>query len=143
MSSGEVDKMHTMTCEGVQATLSDYVENTLSPSGRQKVEQHLAGCAGCAREAHQLQSLLSLLHDQIPAREPSLDIWAELAPKIEEFQAEERLSIPARLKLRTGRFLNNLATGSILFTQALAMNTQRRMQKYLISDPFQIGGEEA
>lgn len=143
MSGGGLDRGHTMTCEHVQVALSDYVENALSPSARQAVEAHLAACPVCAREAQQLQSLVSILQNRVPHREPVLDIWAELTPKLEQIRHEERLSIPARLKLRAGRFLNNFASGAILFTQALAMNTQARMQKYVISDPFLFGREEA
>ena len=137
------DRIHTMTCDSVRATLSDFVENNLSPTERESVELHLNGCEGCRHEARQFQSLLTLLQERIPAREPSLDIWAELSPKIEAIRAEERLGIAARMKLRSGRFLGNFAAGAILFTQALAMNTQRRMQKYLIADPFMLGREEA
>lgn len=145
MSSGNggVDRIHTMSCENVQAALSDFVENSLSPTARESVELHLNGCDGCRHEARQLQSLLALLQERLPAREPSLDIWAELSPKIEAIRAEDRLGIAARMKLRSGRFLGNFAAGAILFTQALAMNTQRRMQKYLIADPFTLGREEA
>ena len=91
-----------------------------------------------------MSAMLTLLHERIPHREPVLDMWAELAPKIEAIHAEERLGVMERAKLRMGRFLNNVAVGAILFTQALAINTAAHMQKYLLTDPFQaVAGEEA
>jgi hypothetical protein len=86
-----------------------------------------------------MAAMLHFLHHSLPKREPILDMWTELAPKIATYQAEERLTIPARLRLRTGRFLGTVAAGAILFTQALAMNTEARMRKYLITDPFFVG----
>jgi anti-sigma factor RsiW len=133
-----------MGCEHVRHALSDYLEGGLAPPQRQSVADHLAGCEACTREERQLGLMLSLLHERVPRREPSLDIWAELAPKIAAVQAEERLSLPARVRLRGGRFLGNVAAGAILFTQALAVNTEARMRKYLVSDPFLVGeGERA
>jgi anti-sigma factor RsiW len=127
------------TCKVVQETLSEYVEGNLPPPRRQAVETHLAGCASCARDARRLEAMLLVLHG-LPAREPSLDIWMEMAPKVAQIQHEQRLSVPARLRLRIGRFLSTIAAGSILFTQALAHNTESRMRKYLLQDPF--GGQE-
>jgi predicted anti-sigma-YlaC factor YlaD len=133
-----------MECEHVRHALSDYLEGGLAPPQRQSVTDHLTECAACAREERQMGLMLNLLHERVPRREPSLDIWAELSPKIAALQAEERLSVPARLRLRGGRFLGNVAAGAILFTQALAVNTEARMRKYLVNDPFLIGeGERA
>jgi anti-sigma factor RsiW len=133
-----------MGCEHVRHALSDYLEGGLPSPQRQSVAAHLTECETCAQEERQMNLMLNLLHERVPRREPSLDIWAELSPKIAALQAEERLSIPARLRLRGGRFLGNVAAGAILFTQALAMNTEARMRKYLVSDPFLIGeGERA
>jgi hypothetical protein len=80
--------------------------------------------------------LLRVLHERVPHREPSLDIWSEMQPQVEAYWREEKLPIAARFALRTQRFLHSLAAGAILFTQALAMNTENRMRKYLLSDPL-------
>jgi anti-sigma factor RsiW len=132
----------TMTCPHVQAALSEYLEGGLPPPQRQSIETHLIGCADCAREKQELSALLRLFAERVPPREPSLDIWAELGPKVAAQVAEERLSLPARAQLRSGRFLNNVASGAILFTKALAANTERRLRKYVVSDPFQYAEKE-
>lgn len=132
-----------MTCHGVREVLSDHLEGTLPPSESAAVGAHLAGCSECTREARQLEAMLRLLHRDCIRREPVLDIWAELAPKVEQVMAEERLGVWGRLRLRSGRFWNNVAAGAILFTHALAMNTESRMHKYLLMDPFHLHSEEA
>jgi anti-sigma factor RsiW len=139
--SGGNDK-NTMRCQVVREALSEYVEGGLPVPLRQSVAAHLAGCAHCADEERQMAAMFKFLHNTLPKREPVLDMWTELAPKIAAIQAEEHLSIAARLKLRTGKFLGTVAAGAILFTQALAINTEARMRKYLLSDPFLVGEGE-
>lgn len=125
-----------MRCEHAQEALSNYLEGGLDPPRRQAVAEHLAACPNCAREEREMAALLSLLHERLPRHEPVLDLWAEFAPKMAEVRAEERLSFPARLRLRLARFWSNVALGAIWFTQMLAQNTAARMQKYLLADPF-------
>ena len=137
MSGG--NDTNTVRCQVVREALSDYMEGGLPTSLRQSVAAHLTGCANCASEEREMAAMLNFLHHNLPSREPVLDMWSELAPKIAVYQAEERLTIPARLRLRTGRFLGTVAAGAILFTQALAMNTEARMRKYLIADPYLVG----
>jgi anti-sigma factor RsiW len=141
MSSGR--NRGTTECYHVQTALSEYLEGGLPPPERQSIETHIAECAACAREAREMTALLRLFHEKIPPREPVLDIWAELGPKVAAHMAEERMSLPDRWRLRTSRFLNNVATGAIMFTRALAMNTEARLRKYIISDPLHLTGEES
>lgn len=143
MKAAQGRNQGTPECGHTREALSDYLDGGLDPPTRQTVAEHLMHCAACAQEERSLSAMLTLLHEQLPRREPALDIWAELAPKVAAIQAEERLGFPARMQLRAGRFLNNVAVGAILFTQALALNTAARMQKYLLTDPFQMTGEEA
>ncbi|MES2459536.1 MAG: zf-HC2 domain-containing protein [Armatimonadota bacterium] len=126
----------TMTCHHAQELLSGYLEESLSSSERERVETHVVNCAECARELREMKVMLSLFKDQCVRREPALDLWAELAPKVEQVMMEERLGVMDRLRLRGSRFCNNVAAGAILFTSALAMNTEARLRKYLLSDPF-------
>jgi predicted anti-sigma-YlaC factor YlaD len=126
----------TMTCHHALESLSGYLEETVPPSEQAKMEAHLATCPSCARELHEMKMMLALFKDQCVRREPALDLWAELAPKVDLVMAEERLGFMDRLRLRGSRFCNNVAAGAILFTSALAMNTEARLRKYLISDPF-------
>lgn len=123
-------------CAPVREALSDYVEGVLPPPRQEPIERHLQDCFNCAREERQMRTLLHLLHNQVPRREPALDIWAELVPKLAEIDHEERLGFADRLKLRAGRFLGSVAAGAIVFTQVLAANTEARMRKYVKNDPF-------
>lgn len=127
----------TMTCKQFQeALLPAYRENGLAPHEHQAVARHVAGCPDCAREDEDIAAMLHVLHTHVPRHEPVLDLWAEFAPKMAEVRAEERLGMAARLRLRTARFWGNVALGAILWTQAVALNTSVRFQKYLLVDPF-------
>lgn len=128
-------------CAQVQEELSDYLEGTLVSGRSEAVEAHLQTCTLCAAEERSLASLLSVLHG-LPRREPVLDLWTELSPKVEEVNAEMRLGVFGLLRLRAGRIVSNFAAGTILFTRALAVNTESSMRKYLVQDPF-FNGEEA
>jgi hypothetical protein len=133
----------TMTCHDVQERLSDFVEGEISPEEHHRIESHMAGCTACFSEARALGQMLQLMHQECGRREPVLDIWAELAPRVEEVMAEQRLGALERLRRRGIRFWNNVAAGAILFTHALAMNTEARLNRYLLADPFHLHGEEA
>ena len=131
-----------MRCKHVQEALSDYLEGGLPPPERTVVAEHLAGCAECGREERELSAVLAVLRERVPRHEPVLDLWRELAPKVEQVRAEAKLGVLARCRLRVSRFWGNVAFGAILFTQAVALNTMDRMQKYLLSDPFRNPEEE-
>ena len=131
----------TASCRQATDMLSDYVEGSLDPQERSEIAAHFADCPDCAREAQALQMMLGVLRERVPRREPVLDIYAELAPKVREIVAEQRLGFWARFRLNTHRLLNNVAAGAILFTHALAFNTERRLNKYLLSDPFHTAEE--
>ncbi len=132
----------TAECRGARTLLSEFVEGSLDSKRRSVVAAHVLDCPECASEAKALGTMLDFLHAHVPRREPVLDIWHELAPQVEEAVAEQRLGFLPRLKLRAFRLLNNVAVGAIWFTQAVAFNTERRLQKYLLTDPFQTAGEE-
>ncbi|MGC4045893.1 MAG: zf-HC2 domain-containing protein [Armatimonas sp.] len=110
--------------------LSEYLEGELAPPEREALEKALAQDPELAREYQEYEKTLKLMHS-LPRREPVLDIWMELSPKVERLLAEEKLSVGDRLRLRGTRFLANFAEGAILWTQALAMNTEARMGKYV------------
>ena len=131
--------MRQVKCEQVRPVLGEYLEETLESTARRDVAAHLQTCADCARETRTMAQLLTVLH-QLPPREPVLDIWQELEPKIALARAEASLSFPVRVRLQVGRFLSNVSYGAILFTQALAINTTNRLQKYLIPENMTVGG---
>ncbi|MBC8103993.1 MAG: zf-HC2 domain-containing protein, partial [Cytophagales bacterium] len=102
----------TMMCGSAQESLSEFWEGSLSAAASARVEAHLASCPACAREARQMKAMLDLFKDRCVRREPVLDLWAELAPKVEQAVAEERLGVMDRLRLRGSRFCNNVAAGA-------------------------------
>jgi len=141
-NQGNHQEMATTPCQHAQDLLSEYVEGSLDNKRRLEVAAHVASCPSCTREAKALEMMLDFLHGKIVRREPVLDIWHELAPKVQEVVAENRLGFFPRLKLRTQRLLNNVALGAIWYTQAVAFNTERRLQKYVTADPFLASGQE-
>lgn len=123
-----------------QDYLSEYLEGSLAPPEREAMERLLQEDTALAREAEMLKKMLATLH-ALPSREPVLDVWQELSPKVEQVVAEQRLGVVDLLRLRGTRFLASFAEGTILWTQALALNTESRMRKYVLQHPF--GTEEA
>lgn len=124
------------TCHRVQERFSDLLEGTLSCAEEAEVQAHLAHCTDCSCELHEMQYLMNLLRENCVRREPALDLWAEMAPKVEQVMAEQRLGFAERVRLRLSRTANSIAAGAILFTSVLAMNTEARLRKYLLTDPF-------
>lgn len=141
MSRGEL-REGTMECRRAREVLSDYLEGGLDPPVRQQIAAHLAGCAGCAAEARGLSAMLHFFHEKLPRREPVIDLWAEMQPKVAEIVAEQRLGLAARLQLQARRFLNNVAVGMIWYTNSVAINTAASMQKFLLTDPYRAAEDE-
>ena len=129
-------------CAPIRAALSEYRDGDLGADGDRRVAAHLRECAACRQEDRELAATLSILRERVPAHEPALDIWVELGPKVADAMAEERLSLPARWRLRSSRFAGNVAAGAILFTHALAAHTDAKMRRYLIQDPFRLAEED-
>jgi anti-sigma factor RsiW len=121
-------------------TLPDYLDGTLSPEKLGEFERLLQSDTALAKETQELGALLQILH-QLPAREPVIDVWPELEPKLVQFQLEERMGVFARWRFRGARFLSNFASGAILFTQAVALNTENQMRRYVMPDSLASGGE--
>lgn len=120
--------------------LSDYLEGSLPNEQKNILEQARNQDSDLDNEVRHLQVLLQTLHD-LPPREPIIDVWPEILPELQVIQAEERLSVFARWQLRVARFLSNFASGTILFTQAVAMNTESRMRRYVLQDNLILGEE--
>ena len=121
-------------------TLPDYLDGTLSPEKLGEFERLLQSDTALAKETQELGALLQILH-QLPAQEPVIDVWPELEPKLVQFQLEERMGVFARWRFRGARFLSNFASGAILFTQAVALNTENQMRRYVMPDSLASGGE--
>lgn len=70
-----------MTCEAVEATLPDYLDETLETWVRSSVEEHLGQCLKCAglvRDLRNIEREAGLLPDLVPAR----DLWPGIESRI-------------------------------------------------------------
>lgn len=70
-----------LTCEAVEATLPDYIDESLEAWVRDSIEEHLGGCARCAGLARDLRNL-ERETGALPALVPARDIWPEVAQGI-------------------------------------------------------------
>ncbi len=71
-----------MMCPEREVQLNEYVDGVLSAAGRQGVEQHLAGCAGCRAAVAQLRELLAGARALPQSLEPARDLWEGIEPRI-------------------------------------------------------------
>ena len=120
--------------------LAEFLDGTLSPEKRREFERVMQSDLALTQEANELAVVLQLLH-QLPQREPVIDVWPELEPKLVQFQLEERMGLFARWRFRGARFLSNFAFGAILFTQAVALNTETKMRRYVMPEGVSSGGD--
>ena len=119
-----------MKREQAQALYSDYLEDALNPEARDALQAFLAQNPDEAAELIALERTLSLLH-RLPEREPTLDLWRELAPEVEAFRAERRLSLSARLRAHWALFVASVSEGVILWTHALARRAHHHLSPHL------------
>lgn len=119
-----------MTRENARARFSDYLENVLSPKERDQLQAYLAQEPAAAAELIALERTLSLLH-RLPEREPSLDLWREIAPAVEAFRVERRQRLPARLRGQWAVFVASVSEGVILWTHALARRAHYHLAPHL------------
>jgi len=122
-----------VTRENARLLFSDYLEDALNPAARDALQAFLAQNPDAAAELIALERTLSLLR-RLPEREPTLDLWRELAPEIEAFRAERRLNLPARLRAHWGVFVSSVSEGVILWTHALARRAHHYLGPHLHSE---------
>jgi hypothetical protein len=70
-----------LTCEAVEATLPDYLDESLETWVRDSIEEHLGGCTRCAALARDLRNI-ERETGALPALVPARDIWPEVAQGI-------------------------------------------------------------
>lgn len=71
-----------MRCDEVRVLLDDYADGALAAGGAARVDDHLAGCPGCAAELEGLRRLLALAADLPREIAPSRDLWPTVAPHV-------------------------------------------------------------
>jgi hypothetical protein len=70
-----------LTCEAVEATLADYLDETLEPWVRTSIEGHLRECARCTALARELRNIAREAA-ALPALVPERDPWPRVAGRI-------------------------------------------------------------
>ena len=71
-----------MACDGFADKLADYLDGDLSVAGREAMDAHAAGCAECRQLLSELESL-RVDAASLPPLEPSRDLWAGIAERID------------------------------------------------------------
>ena len=71
-----------MTCDGFAAKLAEYLDGDLSESARVAMSAHAAGCAECGALMSELESI-RMDAASLPLLEPSRDLWAGIAERID------------------------------------------------------------
>src|SRR2546423_12683403 len=70
-----------LTCEAVEATLPDYLDETLEGWVRISIEEHLGECVRCAGLARELRNITREA-SAMPALVPKREIWPRIAGRI-------------------------------------------------------------
>jgi hypothetical protein len=71
-----------ITCDGFAAKLADLLEGDLPDAGRASMDSHASGCAECSALLAELGSL-RMDAAALPLLEPSHDLWAGIAERID------------------------------------------------------------
>lgn len=72
-----------MSCERIEAHLSDFVDGTAAPEVEESVRAHLEVCPGCRAALGELQGLLSAAANLPREFVPPRDLWPGIAPRLE------------------------------------------------------------
>jgi hypothetical protein len=70
-----------LTCAAVEATLPDYLDETLEPWVRKSIEEHLVGCVRCSALSRELRNITREAA-ALPALLPEDDVWPRIAHRI-------------------------------------------------------------
>ncbi len=71
-----------MNCEEVDKLIADYSVGNLSDSVSQSVTLHLDNCVNCASELARLESVMSMVVENIGELEPPSDLWQSVSSRI-------------------------------------------------------------
>jgi anti-sigma factor RsiW len=84
-----------MTCDQFAERLADYLEGDLPAAGRDAMDAHASTCAECRQVMAELESL-RVDAASLPLLEPSRDLWAGIAERIDARVLPLDASRPAR-----------------------------------------------
>jgi anti-sigma factor RsiW len=124
-----------VTTNEAKSLFSEYVEGTLDEEEKDQLQAFLASNPDSAAELMQFERTLSIVH-RLPMEEPTLDLWAEFAPKMTEYQAEQKTDPIRRLRHKWADLRSSVSEGMILWTHAVAARTHAQLGKYLLRDPL-------
>jgi len=124
-----------VTANEARSLFSEYVEGTLSEQDKDRLQEFLAANPDSAAELMQFERTLSILQRLTP-QEPTLDMWAEFAPRMNEYLAEQKSDPLGRIRHQWAGFRSSVSEGMILWTHAVAARTQAQFGKYLLRDPL-------
>lgn len=125
-----------MTANDARSLFSEYIDGTLDEQRKDELQAFLAANPESAAELMQFERTLSIVH-RLQAEEPTLDLWAEFAPKMTEYMAEQKQDPIRRLRHRWANLRSSVSEGIILWTHAIAARSQAQFGKYLLRDPLQ------
>lgn len=75
----------TVAHQSVQELLPWYVNGTLAPEERQRIETHLSSCDACRQEAARLEQISAALLADVP--EPRVDLYPRTLKRLESARA--------------------------------------------------------
>jgi anti-sigma factor RsiW len=70
-----------MKCEDIGMELMAYIDGSVKPAERVRVEEHLAGCVACRTRVSEYRGVWDIL-DQMPAIEPSFGFDARVRERV-------------------------------------------------------------
>src|SRR3569833_1028084 len=125
-----------MTSNEARSLFSEYIDGTIDDEQKDELQAFLAANPDSAAELMQFERTIPIIH-RLPAQEPTLDLWAEFAPKMTEYLAEQKQSPMSRLRHQWDGLKSSVSEGMILWTHAVANRTQAQFGKYLMRDPLE------
>jgi|WetSurSiteA1Bulk_404760.scaffolds.fasta_scaffold03500_3 hypothetical protein len=109
-----------MNCKMFVSLIDDFVDSTLAPTDRQRMEEHLRTCNSCRMELEGLKSLLA--HSAELSENPERDLWPQIEAGIKASDVPQIASTEQTgsvFCVRTFRLIWRLAAVAILGTMIL------------------------
>ena len=72
-----------MQCDTIKEMLSDYIDNSLEPSLKSQIKEHLEACLGCKKLVQQVKAITAQLN-QAPKVKASAEFEKNLRSRIKE-----------------------------------------------------------
>ena len=114
-----------MSCEAIQHDLDEYVDNTLAPEARERVERHLDACAACAGLASDLFRLRDAARALGPVAPPER-VWHALAERVRQAHASApAVSLPPEPVRRAFPPWASVAAALLLIAAGIVTGLQR------------------